>query len=229
MEITIFQEITTDGVIASIEENSKKYHVGFYADMNNAPERKLVKDSAADIGGIIKKLERARIDITKANKIAVDKEHKAILERLTIANAPFQTLIDAYNAERKLVLDKEKARKQAILDAEQLNLDHELALLMNKTYAYDKEQAVKEAKEYSDRVDAEALKKAVDRLAALGKQQEQDKINAENARLANTEHLKRVNNLILAAMMECEITKHQAQQFIKKVARKEINYISINY
>jgi hypothetical protein len=37
MEITIFKEITTEGVIKSIEENSAKYHVGFYADMNNLP------------------------------------------------------------------------------------------------------------------------------------------------------------------------------------------------
>ncbi len=229
MQITIFNEITTEGVIASIEENSKKYHVGFYADMNNAPERKLVKDSAADIGGIIKKLEAARISITKANAAAVNKEHASILERLKIANAPFRTLIDDYTAERKKVLDAEKARKQAILVAEQLNLDHEMALLMNKTYAYDKEQELKADKEHQVRVEDEALKKATNRLAALAKAQDQDKINAENARLTNTEHLKRVNNLILDAMVECEIPKHQAQQFIKRVARKEINYISINY
>ena len=28
MEITIFKEVTTEGVITSIEENSKKYHDG---------------------------------------------------------------------------------------------------------------------------------------------------------------------------------------------------------
>ena len=108
MEITIFKEITTEGVIKSIEENSAKYHVGFYADMNNLPERKQVKESASEIGGIIKELEAARIKITKANTQAVNKEHKAILDRLTVANKPFQDLIDEYTAQRKKVLADEK-------------------------------------------------------------------------------------------------------------------------
>jgi len=126
MEITIFKEITTEGVITSIEKNSEKYHKGFYADMDNLPERVMVKKSAAEIGDIIKELKTSRIKITKANTAAVNKEHDAIVARLEAANKPFTTLIDDYAIERKKILDKEKARKQAILDAEQKELDHEL-------------------------------------------------------------------------------------------------------
>ena len=110
MEIAIFKEITTDGVIVSIEENSKKYHEGFYADMNNAPERKLVKESSADVKGIIKELEAARIKINKDNATKTNSECKLIVDRLEAANAPFTILEDEYKAERKLILDAEKAR-----------------------------------------------------------------------------------------------------------------------
>ena len=101
MEITIFKEITTEGVIKSIEENSAKYHEGFYADMDNLPERTLVKKSASDIGNIIKELKVSRIKITKANTAAVNKEHDAIVARLELANKPFTDLIDEYNVKRK--------------------------------------------------------------------------------------------------------------------------------
>jgi len=142
MEITIFKEITTEGVITSIEENSKKYHDGLYANMNNLPERTMVKKGAAEIGDIIKELKASRIKITKANTAAVNKEHDAIVERLTIANKPFTDLLDAYNVERKKELDIEKARKQAIEDKVKFESDHEFALLLNKTFEYDREQVL---------------------------------------------------------------------------------------
>ena len=113
MEISIFKEITTEGVIKSIEENSAKYHVGFYADMNDPKQRKLVKDSSVDINNIIKQVERARIDISKAAKVATDKEAVAIIERLKVANNPFTVLIDEYKAERKKVLDADKAKQRS--------------------------------------------------------------------------------------------------------------------
>ena len=138
MEIAIFKEVTTEGVITSIEENSKKYHDGFYADMNNAPERKLVKESSADIKGIIKELEAKRIKINKDNTANTNKECKSIVDRLEAANAPFTTLEDAYKAERKVILDAEKARKQAVEDQVKLEADHEFALLLNKTFEFDR-------------------------------------------------------------------------------------------
>ena len=58
MKIKLFAALTTDDVIAELESNSAKYHVGYYADMNNAPERKIVKESAATIQTLIKKGEK---------------------------------------------------------------------------------------------------------------------------------------------------------------------------
>ena len=173
MNIEIFNKITTEGVITSIEENSKKYHVGFYADMNNAPERKLVKESASEINGIIKELEAARISITKANTAAVNKEHSVILERLKIANAPFQTLIDEYAASRKVILDAEKARKQAALLAEQKESDHEFALLMDEKFDNDILAAERERLQHEADIKAQAvleLKEQNEQLIAQQKQ-----------------------------------------------------------
>ena len=183
MEIAIFNKITTEGVITSIAENSKKYHVGFYADMNNAPERKLVKESASEIGGIIKELEAARISITKANTLAVNKEHKLILERLTVANAPFQVLIDEYTADRKVILDAEKARKKAVFLAEQEEVDHEYALLMDEKFNNDILTAERDKSKHEAEIKAQAVIDMKEQNERLIAQQKQAFIDADLAKI----------------------------------------------
>jgi len=229
MEIVIFKDLTTEGVISSIEENSKKYHEGFYADMNNAPERKLVKESAADINNIIKELKAARIRITKENTAKVNKEHDAIVERLVAANLPFTALIDEYNVERKRVLDAEKARKQAILDAAQKENDHEMALLINKTYEFDKAEELRKQEELRHNMKLDAERQAAERQKQLNEKLEQDKINAENARLANVEHVRGVNNQALSDLVELGLTENNAKVVISAIAKKLISNITINY
>lgn len=229
MEIVIFKDLTTEGVISSIEDNSKKYHEGFYADMNNAPERKLVKESAADINNIIKELKTARIKITKENTAKINKEHDAIVERLAAANLPFTALIDEYNVERKKVLDAEKARKQAILDAAQKENDHEMALLINKTYEFDKAEELRIQNERDDQIrkqatiDAEARQK---QAIIDGLQREK---NAENARIANIEHVRGINNQALSDLVELGLTEVNAKVVISAIAKKLISNITINY
>lgn len=230
MEISIFKEITTEGVIKSIEENSEKYHVGFYADMNDPKQRKLVKDSAVDINNIIKQVERARIDISKAAKVATDEEAAAIIERLKIANAPFTVLIEEYKAERKKVLDAEKANKEAIEAKIKYESDHELGLLMNKTFAYDREQELKAQAVHEERMKLEAEDAAFKRFESEQKQKEQARINTENAKLENKAHLKEVNNIVLVELMtKCNLDEDQAKSVVIMLAKKEINHVSINY
>ena len=237
MEITIFKEVTTEGVIASIEENSKKYHDGLYADMNNLPERTMVKKGAAEIGDIIKELKASRIKITKANTAAVNKEHDAIVARLQAANKPFTDLLDAYNIERKKVLDAEKARKQAILDAAQYENDHEMGLLINKTFEYDRQQLIAkeldiekqraiEREEYA----VQQVKIAEQRQVEQQLQDEANKRHEENARLANVEHVKLINNQALEQLAElCCLTQLQAKAVVTAIAQKKVSNITINY
>lgn len=229
MEITIFKEITTEGVIKSIEENSAKYHVGFYADMNNLPERKQVKESASEIGGIIKELEAARIKITKANTQAVNKEHKAILDRLTVANKPFQDLIDEYTAQRKKVLADEKRVVELRAAMAQKEDDHEMGLLINKTFEYDKAEAIRINNEQLHAIKAEAERTAEERQRIYNDKVKQDEINAENARLANVEHVRKVNADILFVLVNNGISEEDSKTMIRLAAKKELPNLTINY
>lgn len=236
MEISIFKEITTEGVITSIEENSKKYHDGLYADMNNLPERTMVKKGAAEIGDIIKELKTSRIAITKANTAAVNKEHDAIVARLEVANKPFTDLLDAYNVERKKVLDAEKERKQAILDAEKFENDHEIALLMNKTFEYDREQELKaqierekelqiKREEYADEQVRIAEQAAINK-AAMDKQ---DEIYKEDARLANVDHVRGINRAIFQSFVDAGLGFDSAKLATQALIDSKIQHITINY
>lgn len=217
-EVTIFTDITTEHALLAIEEDAKTY-TGLYVDMNEAKGRKFVKESAANIGDILKRLDRARIDKAKDFKAQVEKEAEAIRFRLEEANKPFTLLIDEYNAERKKVLDAENARKKAIEDQAAIDSDYEIAeLLMGKHFddkakaeqqriAYEEnlkreaaEQAVVDAKLLAEQVAAKAIQDKQDaineasRLEAARIAQEakykQDAIDAENRRLADIEATK---------------------------------------
>ena len=229
MEITIFREITTEGVIKSIEENSAKYHQGFYANMDNLPERTLVKKSAADIGNIIKELKVSRIKITKANTAAVNKEHDAIVARLELANKPFTDLIDEYNIKRKKVLADEKRvieLRAAMLQKED---DHEMALLINKTFEYDKAEAIRINNEKLHAIKVEAERAAEERQRIYNEKVKQDEVNAENARLANVEHVRKVNTDILFVLVTNGISEEDSKTMIRLAAKKELPQLSINY
>lgn len=230
MEVTIFKEITTERVIKLIEENSKKYNEGLVANMDNLPERTMVKAGAAEIGDIIKLLKTSRIAITKANTAAVNKEHDAIVSRLEVANKPYTDLLDAYNAARKIVLDAEKARKQAIIDAAEFENDHEMGLLINKTFEYDREKKEKERIAYDLAVVLEAEKNAAENQIRINESKERDRVNEENARLANVEHCAKINRDSLNELIDkCGLTPTQAKSVVSAIARKQLQHIQINY
>jgi hypothetical protein len=229
MKIAIFKEITTEGVIASIEENSKKYHDGLYADMGNLPERTMVKKGAAEIGDIIKLLKTSRIAITKANTLAVNKEHDAIVARLELANKPHTDLLDAYNVKRKIVLDAENARKQAIIDLDVFNRDHEMALLIDKTYAYDKAEKQKLLDDAMELTKINVMNELKDRHQEKLKQEQQDKVNAENARLANVEHVRGVNIAIRDVLIDYGFSDDEARLIVRLAVTKKLPQLTINY
>jgi len=236
MEIQIFKEITTADYLAELKAESDKY-TGLYVDMNNASERKYVKEKAELVNGLIKKLDRARIDKSKDYKQQVEKEAASIKEQLEIINSPFTILIDDYKAERKKILDAEKARKQAVLDAEQLERDHELALFMNSTFESDREKArqaeieTEKAREIErEEYAAQQVKLAEERQAALLAAEKQEVINAENARIANLEHCASINRLALNNLIDlCGLTPTQAKDVVKAIIKNKISNVKINY
>jgi len=187
-EVTIFTDITTEHALLAIEEDAKTY-TGLYVDMNEAKGRKFVKESAANIGDILKRLDRARIDKTKDFKAQVEQEAAAIRFRLEEANKPFTLLIEEYNAERKKVLDAENARKKAIEDQAAIDSDYEIAELLMAKYFDDKAKAEQARIAYEENLKREAAEQAVadakllaEQLAQKAIQDKQDAIN-EAARL----------------------------------------------
>jgi len=112
-DIVIFKSLTTNEALIEIELQSEKF-VGLTVDMDNAKERKKVKESAQLINDILKRVDRARIDYSKEYKSKVEAEAAMIVDRLTVANKPLTSLTDAYTAKRKEILDAEKARQETI-------------------------------------------------------------------------------------------------------------------
>ena len=93
MSIVIFKEVTTEEVLQSLEADGEKY-TGLFVDMDNAEERKYVKDSASKISGMLKTLDRARIDKARDFKQAIELEATEIKGRLEAANDPYTLLIE---------------------------------------------------------------------------------------------------------------------------------------
>lgn len=246
MEVQIFNEITTERALSEIESEATKYD-GLYVEMEDKEQRKFVKDHAAGITSLLKKLDRARIDKTKSSKLEIDAEFKVIKERLEQANKPFTLLIDEYKVERQKVLDAEKARKQAILDAEQKEMDHELAILEDKARAFEKAEQERLQKEREQELSkqaeidkAKALEDAERKRIADIEAAKQQEINNQIAREreierqrkereANLEHKKLVNNEALIDLVKAGLNEDQARVAIIAIAKKEISHVTINY
>lgn len=138
--ITIFEDITTSEILDQLEADSKAY-TGLYVDMKNAKERKFVKDKAVLINGMLKKLDRARIDKSKDYKILVESEAKEIKARLEVANEPFTLLIDEYNKERAKILAEEKRVNEEKLAAIQYDRDFDDAEQLDRLFDLEAKEA----------------------------------------------------------------------------------------
>jgi len=226
MSIVLFKEITTEEVLLELEADGKKYD-GLYVDMEDKKQRKYVKDSAALVNGLLKKVERARIDKSKEYKFNVEAEAKAITVRLEAANAPFTLLIEAHNDNRKQILAEEKrveevkeAYRLAVIAQELRDEHHEMAILLMAEDFRQREAVAEQARidqiahdEYiALQATAEAERKAAEAITQAGvaaKQAELDKIKAEE----------RAEQAVIEAK---EVAKAVAQQaeFDKELAIK---------
>jgi len=158
-EIKILTSVTTEEVLKGLEVDAKEYE-GLYVDMENKPERKYVKDKAALISGMLKTLDRARIDESKNYKTKVEAEAASIKERLEAANKPFTLLIDEHKEKRAKELAKIKEIEERKALAEQKEADHESAIMEDKVRTFEKAEAEKEAKERLEAKKAEVEKAA---------------------------------------------------------------------
>ena len=228
MNVTLFKDLTTDEHLTELEANSEEYN-GLYVDMEVSEQRKYVKGKAADIKDIIKRVNSARIKKSKDYRILVEAEAVSIIARLEKANEPFTLLIDDYDAARKVILDAEKASKLAIENAAQKLIDHEFAILLDKSYLADKLATENAQREHDEKIRVEAEENA--RLSMIRAKEVTDRaIELDTAnRLANKEHVRSVNRTILAALVSHGVSDEDARWIIALAAKGKLQHLTINY
>ena len=228
MSIVLFEDVTTESILQALEAEGKQYD-GLYVDMDNAPERKYVKDKASDINGLLKTLDRARIDKSKDYKSQVEAEAATIKQRLEDANRPFSMLIDAHKKKRDAILAEEKRIADAKEMAIKFDNDHEFALLMDEQVMREKHLAEENRLKYEAQLKEGAAAKAVENQRLLIEAEEQKRVNEEKARLANTEYLRSVNKAILNELVMIGLDEDAAKAVIKAIAHGTIPNVSIQY
>jgi len=239
MNIVLFQDITTDTNLEMLERAGKKY-TGLYVDMDNKEERKYVKDNAQLIGGMIKKLDRARIDKARDYKTKVEKEAGDIKQRLEAANLPFTLLIDEHKAKRAKILAEEKAKVDAAALALQIEADHESAIMMDKIQTIEKAEREQAQKERDDQIAKEAREQAenqavIDKEQAV--QQERDRAAAEKRaeeeaqkrRKANRAHVSEIRRQAKESLMEYGLDEDHAKSVVMAINAGVIQNVTINY
>lgn len=215
MNITIFKDVTTEDALLAIEKDSQKYE-GLYVEMDNKEERKFVKDSASLITGMLKKLDRARIDKTKEYKLNIESEARSIRERLEVANKPLIELIDEHKEKRAIQLAKEKAIQDAKDLAFQIEEDHIDALTLDKIRSFEIKEAIQIQKDRDDQIAKEASEKAEhEKELAIDRAQQAElsRIELEKSARAAAEQAKLDK---IAAEKQAEIRAHQAAEQAKQ-------------
>ena len=84
-EVKLFRELTTEEALASLEADAANQE-GLYVDMSESKARKYIKGQALLINGLLKKLDRARIDKAKTIKLKLNwrlAASKPVLKQLT--------------------------------------------------------------------------------------------------------------------------------------------------
>ena len=228
MNVTIFKELTTTEHLDRLEIESEQY-IGLYVDMEDAEQRKYVKDKAYDIKQMNKAIIAGAITKIKQARSLIKEEELYILNRTAKINEPFTLLIDGYDAERKVILDAQKASKLAIENAAQKLIDHEFALLIDKSYLADKLSAEKAQAEHDEAIRIEATNRATQ--AAKNAQEVTDraiKLDADN-RLANKKHVRTINREIYSGFISAGLEKDQATKATQALIDGAIQHIIIHY
>tara|TARA_R110000822_G_scaffold303522_3_gene428244 strand:- start:10 stop:420 length:411 start_codon:yes stop_codon:yes gene_type:complete len=108
--------------------------------------------------------------------------------------------------------------------------DHEMALLINKTFEYDKAEQLRVDAEEREIILQGAKEQSEECQRLRNETMKQNQINEENARLANKEHCSFINNEILHLLVEVSgITNDQAKAIVIAIAKNKIPNTTINY
>jgi len=228
MNIELFSEVTTEAALFVIESEAEQYH-GLYVDMNEGEQRKYVKQKAAVITRLLGQVDRTRIDLAKNYKREVEDEANSIKARLQKANEPFTLLIEGYNEERKRILDAEKEKKRQEELYIQIGLDHEFALLLDKSHAAEQMLAERLQIERDESIRQEGAVSAWDDVIKAQALMESTAEKQKADRLANKEHVRGINRAILVALMQADISEEDAKTVVSLAAKGLAGKLTINY
>jgi hypothetical protein len=229
MSIVIFEEITTEEVLQALEAEGQNY-TGLHVDMTDAPQRKFVKDAAANIKAMLKRLDSQRIIKTRDYRNEVEKEAAAIKQRLEDANAPFTLLIDSYAADCKKIRDDEKAIEDARSLAIEIEDNHEYALLMDAKVMTDKAEAEQAQKERDELIATEAASAAVAREKAAQAHRVATAKHEQELRESDVAHRAKVNNDILNVLLGIEgVSLNIGKAVVIAACKNELPKVTINY
>ena len=228
MDIVLFNKITTSEALAEITSESER-NIGLYADLHDPEQRKYIKQEGEKISSVRKTLNEFRIKLVKDYTLSVNKEFNYADSVLIKAAEPITLLIDGYKSERKATLDAEKASKLAIENAAKKGVDHEWAILLDKSYLADKLAAEKAQEERDEAIRIDATNRAM--LAAENAQKVTDAAIALDTanRLADKNNVRVVQRAIFTGFINAGLEKDAATKATQAIIDNTIPHITINY
>ena len=209
----LFEEYEQEAKLAKFETLEKL--------RNTLKTREIYEAEQAELEAL-RLAEQARIQQERDAQIAREATEKATRE-----------------AEEKARLEAERVQREK-LEAEQrearLKAEKESALLREEQL---KQKAIDDAKQAELRAEAQAKQAEHNKQLAIRAERERIEFErlakeeaerkAEQARLANVEHIRKINNDVLSVIVQTGITEEQAKAIIKMIAKNEVPHVKINY
>ena len=177
--------------------------------------------------------EQAELEALRlAEQQRIQREHEERIAREATEKAQCE-------AEEKARLEAERVQREK-LEAKQrearLQAEKESALLREEQL---KQKAIDDAKQAELRAEAQAKQAEHNKQLAIRAERERIEFErlakeeaerkAEQARLANVEHMRKINNDVLSVIVQTGITEEQAKAIIKMIAKNEVPHVKINY
>jgi hypothetical protein len=183
----------------------------------------------AELAELNRKAEEAR-QKEREEQIRREAEEKARKEAEAKAEAERQAILKAQQEKHDAEIRKQREEQEKIEAENRAKLKAEHDKLEAERLKAEAERKAFEAEIAKQKAEAERLKREAD-ARALKEKQEAERVEAERLkREADLEHRKGINNAIAQSFIDVAgITKEQAVEIIKAIAKKEIANISIAY
>ncbi len=221
-ETTALQAFSQNGGLDSVIQQAKEVVSEFDHDLSTAAGRKRTASLANKVAKLKTRLDAMGKDLVsdwKAKSKAVDANRKAMRDELDALKVAARKPLTEWEEEQARIEAEEAARIEAENIANEINHDHEVAILMNEKF--DREKAEKLAEEERQRIEvariAEEQRKQREeeiRLNAIKEAEEKARIEAERVereKLAAIARAEQAERDRIAAEERAKIEAEQAE------------------